>query len=45
MNLLWKLCAMIGMVMIISAVNKQEKADLNTYQNPDEEEETNERES
>jgi hypothetical protein len=36
---------MIGMVMIISAVNKQEKADLNTSQNPDEEEETNERES
>jgi len=45
MNLLWKLCAIIGMVMIISAVNKQEKVDLNTSQNPDEEEETNERES
>jgi len=45
MNLLWKLCAIIGMVMIISAVNKQEKTDLNTSQNPDEEEETNERES
>lgn len=37
MNIVWKLCSIIGMVFIISAINKQEKEDLNRLQETNEE--------
>jgi hypothetical protein len=47
MNIIWKLCAIIGMVMIITAVNRQERLELNTSEETNEsgEEKRNERES
>lgn len=38
MNIVWKLCSIIGMVFIISAISKQEKEeDLNRLQETNEE--------
>ena len=37
MNILWKLCTIIGMLLIISAISKQEKEGLNRLQETNEE--------
>jgi len=37
MNILWKLCTIIGMLLIISAISKQEKEELNRLQETNEE--------